>query len=589
MAQASHPRAPLDKKRSIVLIGVAALVVVAMLAGFLAASFVHSPADVAARTAAPTPSPILVPVEERVLASTIVTRGTGRFGLPQTISLAPSLLKGGPGLITTLPLRNTPIEDGGVLLTASGRPVLVLEGAKPAYRDLTPGSSGHDVRQLEEGLARLGHDPGPVDGSFDAKTSAAVAAWYQALGWEPFGPTLEQRSQAQTLERDLGEATKLQVAADAALAAAQLTVESARASAERDKRLAVAELAARRADQERLIGTPENGVPLVVKSERARAEQADTAAQAELAATIADHALIVLDPRQPQTAKHAAQARLELARANAVKTELEGKLAIQAAERDAKLSREQLELAEAAVEAAELAGEMAVRAALDAQAVSRLEARLAADRVLRLREELALAKSRIGFQVPVDEIVFIPALPARVEEVSAVVGDPASGPLLAVTDNQLAIDSAVPLDSAPLLKPGMEVQIDEQALGIKASGRVAFVDNTPGTRGVDGYHFYFEVRVEETSTRLEGFSLRLRIPIESTRGAVTAVPLSAVSLAADGTSRVQVQREGELVYVTVEPGLAAAGFVEVKAVEDELRPGELVVVGFEDPEAFADL
>ena len=31
------------------------------------------------------------------------------------------------------------------------------------------------------------------------------------------------------------------------------------------------------------------------------------------------------------------------------------------------------------------------------------------------------------------------------------------------------------------------------------------------------------------------------------------------------------------------------GVFEVKAVEDELRPGELVVVGFEDPEAFADL
>jgi hypothetical protein len=579
----------LDKKRSIVLFGVVALVAVAVMSGFLAASFVQSPADVAARTAAPTPSAILVPVEERVLSSTIVTRGTARFGLPKILSLAPSALKPSAGLVTTLPLRNAQIEEGGVLLTASGRPVLVLQGAKPGYRDLVPSNRGHDVHQLEEGLARLGYEPGPVDGVFDGETSAAVARWYEALGWEPFGPTLEQRRQAHALERDLGEARKLQVAADAAAAAADLSVESARASAEHNKRTAAAELAARRADRSRLIGTPENGIPLAVKTERARAEHADTAAKAELAAMIAERAVVVLDPRQPQTAKDAAEARLELARAHAINIEFQGKLAVQAAERDAKLSSEQLELAEAAVEAAELAGEMSIRATIDAHKVAQLEARLAGERVRRLAAELATARSRLGVQIPVDEIVFIPTLPVRVEEVIATVGDPASGPMLAVTDNQLAIDSAVPLDSAPLLKTGMEVKIDEQALGIKATGTVEYVANTPGTRGVDGYHFYFEIRVHDTPTRLEGFSLRLRIPVESTKGAVTAVPLSAVSLAADGTSRVQVQRGEALVYVPVEPGLSANGFVEVKAVDDTLEPGDLVVVGFEDPEAFADL
>ena len=365
--------------------------------------------------------------------------------------------------------------------------------------------------------------------------------------------------------------------------------DSAEASAEHNNRTAAAELAARRADQSRLIGTQENGVPLVVKTARARAERADTAAKAELKAMIAQRAVVVFDPRQPQTAKDAAEARLELARAHAINTELEGKLTVQAAERDAQLSSEQLELAVAAVEAAKLAGEMSIRAAIDAQKVARLEARLAGDRVRRLAAELATAKSRLGVQIPVDEIVFIPALPVRVEEVVAKVGDPASGPMMSVTDNQLAIDSAVPLDSAPLLKSGMEVQIDEQALGIQATGTVAYVAGTPGTRGVDGYHFYFEVKVHETPVRLEGFSLRLRIPIESTKGEVAAVPLSAVSLAADGTSRVQVQRDGGLEYVAVEPGLSASGFVEVTPVDGTLEPGDLVVVGFEDPDAFADL
>ena len=131
----------------------------------------------------------------------------------------------------------------------------------------------------------------------------------------------------------------------------------------------------------------------------------------------------------------------------------------------------------------------------------------------------------------------------------------------------------------------MPVAIDEQALGIRANGVVSMVAVTPGTRGVDGYHIYFEVRVGETQTRLEGFSLRLTIPIESTDGVVTAVPISAVSLAADGTSRVQVENEGALEYVVVEPGLSADGYVEVTPIDGTLTPGQLVVVGYESPES----
>ncbi len=574
----------MSTKRIRVLAWVLGCVMLALVGGWLAGSRIESPADAAARTAPPTPSPILVPVEERVLSSSVVTRGTARFGLPQPISVVPSLLKANPGLITTLPLLNAQIAEGGVILTASGRPLFVLEGQTPTFRDLVPGTTGADVRQLEEALARLGFDPGPIDGSYDQKTSAAVGKWYEAGGWEPFLPTPEQVTQVRTLEQDLGEATKQKLAAEAAAAAAALSVESARASAEHDLRLATAELAARESDQARLATAPGSSAPLAVESERARATQAATAAKADVAASIADRALVVLDPRQPPTARAAADAKLALARASAQVTEVEGRLAIQAAERDAALSAQQLELAKAAVKSTRLAGELAVQAALDAQKVADLDARLAAKRAAALADDLKLAKSRLGVQVPADEILFLPALPVRVEELTSVVGNAASGPVLSVTDNQLVVDGGLPLDSAPLVKEGMPVAIDEQALGIKASGVVTRVADTPGTNGVDGYHIYFEVRVEETPTPLQGFSLRLTIPIESTDGAVTVVPISALSLAADGTSRVQVQKEGALEYVVVEPGLSADGFVEVNAAGETLTPGQLVVVGYEHPE-----
>ena len=73
----------MTQQRTKVLGAVLGIVVVAALTGWWGFTQVKSPADVAARTAAPTPSPILVPVEERVLSTSVVTRGTARFGLPQ--------------------------------------------------------------------------------------------------------------------------------------------------------------------------------------------------------------------------------------------------------------------------------------------------------------------------------------------------------------------------------------------------------------------------------------------------------------------------------------------------------------------------
>lgn len=498
----------MSKNRTIVLFCVLGLVAVTAAGGWVAGERIVSPAEAAARTAPPTPSPILVPVEKRVLSSEIVTRGTARFGLPQPISIAPSALDANaPGLITTLPAVNTQFKEGDVMLTAGGRPVLVMQGAIPAYRDLVPGVSGQDVRQLEEGLTRLGFDPGPVDGAYDAETSAAVAKWYASVGHEPFGPTEQQLANFRVLELGVGDATKLKLAAAGAAAAADMAVKAA----------------------------------------RAKADSVNKVAAADVSAKIAERALIVLDPRQLAFARTAADEKLEMARA--------------------------------AVTAAKWEGQVTVQAALDGQKVAEFDAQLTAERADRLAAELEIAKHKLGVQLPIDEIVFLPALPVRVEQVMGLVGGAASGPVMAVTDNQVVIDASLPLDAAPLVKPGMEVAIDEQALGIKAKGVVNMVAETPGTRGVDGYHFYFAVRVGEASSPLQGFSLRLTIPIESTKGAVTAVPISALSLAADGTSRVRVKKNGALEYLAVQPGLAADGFVEVAPVEGSLEPGQLVVVG----------
>ena len=573
------------KMLSVVMVAVAAAAGLAFAIG----SRIESPADAAARTAAPVPSPILVPVEKRVLGSSIVTRGTARFGVPQPVSVAPSTLKPTAGLITTLPARNTAVAEGGVLLTASGRPVFVLQGELPAYRDMVPGVQGDDVRQLERALARLGFDPGPLDGLYDAQTGVAVARWYKARGWEPFGPTKDQLLAVRSLEREAGDASKAALGSAAAAAAAAPAVEAARAAVASSARTSATELAARQADLRALEVGRETDASLALQSERARAAHANTAADAELAAQIADAAYVTLDPRQTETTRRSAQAKVDLSRAAATKTRLEGASAVLAAERAAGQLGGKIAVAEAAITSARLSerasrleGERLVRAALDAQKLAELDAQLAGQRARQLTSDLAAARHKQGVQVPVDEIVFIRALPVRVEEVKAVVGAPATGTLLSVTDNQLAIDSSLALEAAPLVKPGMKVVIDEQALGVSASGVVQSVAGTPGTRGVDGFHIYFEVKVDPTTVRLEGFSVRLTIPIQSTQGAVVAVPISALSLAADGSSRVQLQDKGALRYVVVRPGLSADGFVEVMPTTGTLEPGQLVVVGYND-------
>ncbi len=541
-------------------------------------SRIESPAEAAARTAPPPPSPILVPVEQRVLSSTIVTRGTGRFGAPQKLSIAPSALKSGAGLISTLPARNAQLQEGALLLIASGRPVFVLQGRVPAFRDMGPGMAGDDIRQLEQALARLGFNPGPVDGHYDQQTAAAVGRWYAAHKLEAFGPTRDQALALATLERETAEAERALVTANVAPATARMSVDSARAAADHAGTAASAELSNRQADARRL--RDDQNFSLALEAERAKATHAERAAAAEVQALLAERALIVLDPRQPATARAAIDAKLALARATQDKVHLEGQLAVQAIEREASQARSQVSVSESALRATQSEGRKQVQLALDAQRLAELDQRSLGERARRLAGELATLRGKLGVQVPLDEIVFVASLPIRVDEVPVLVGAPAVGPVLAVTDNQLMIDGSLTLDTAQLVKPGMPVLIDEVDLGIKAKGTVLQVAPTPGTRGLDGYHVYFEVRVTEAVGKLDGVSMRLSIPTESTQGPVLAVPTSALTLAADGSSRVQVQDGNRLRHVTVQPGLSTGGYVAIKPLDGSLQAGQLVVVGY---------
>lgn len=188
-------------------------------AGVGASALIKSPAQVAA-DAGPPPMDVLVArVEKRVLRDTVILRGTATA--TQTVQVTPTArAEGGAAPVVTkvAAAAGTPVEAGRVLLEVSGRPVFVLPGKLPVYRDLKPGATGEDVKQLQQALAGRGHPTGgDKAGTFGAGTKTALTAFYRSIGYDAL-PALA----------DGGEAVE---AAEEAVTAARRTLEDVRAGA----------------------------------------------------------------------------------------------------------------------------------------------------------------------------------------------------------------------------------------------------------------------------------------------------------------------------------------------------------------------
>lgn len=98
------------------------------------------------------------------------------------------------------------VHEGQVVVEISGRPVFVIEGDVPAYRSIEPGDDGTDVRILQEALQRLGFYDGEIDGDYSSGTWQAVAAMYEAAGYEPFGPSEELLEQIDAVRAAVDDA-----------------------------------------------------------------------------------------------------------------------------------------------------------------------------------------------------------------------------------------------------------------------------------------------------------------------------------------------------------------------------------------------
>ncbi|MEO8540163.1 MAG: peptidoglycan-binding domain-containing protein, partial [bacterium] len=183
--------------------------------GWVAGTQVQSSNEASAAAKPPAASAVTAAVKRQALAATIVTRGTAQYGEPTKVNLAASA---GGELVTRSPEAEKDLNEGGAFMEANGHPVFALQGDRPMYRDLRPGETGEDVRQLEEALARLGFDPGVVDGVYDGATASAVDRWYTAAGYSAQGPTEAERSELRSAANGVDQAQSALAAARRQLA-----------------------------------------------------------------------------------------------------------------------------------------------------------------------------------------------------------------------------------------------------------------------------------------------------------------------------------------------------------------------------------
>ncbi len=124
-------------------------------------------------------------VQRRTLSAVVSQAGTltyraGSDGSPY------SVIDQTHGTYTELPAVGRVIRQGHVLYRVNDRPVALLHGSTPAYRSLSAGASGPDVRELNADLVALGYatraELSPESPSFGPATTAAAIKLQATLG-----------------------------------------------------------------------------------------------------------------------------------------------------------------------------------------------------------------------------------------------------------------------------------------------------------------------------------------------------------------------------------------------------------------------
>jgi hypothetical protein len=169
-------------RRPRVLTGLALFVVIGVAVVVVTSS--GSPSKLAERGGKTGSGAGVATVKRRDLVLTDTEPGTLSYSDPQTVYDRLS------GTITWLPRVGQQINPGGTLFKVDGKPVILMNGSTPAYRDLTPADGdGADILELNRNLVALGFDAGGirVDDTWQAATTLGVDLLQESLRETPTG------------------------------------------------------------------------------------------------------------------------------------------------------------------------------------------------------------------------------------------------------------------------------------------------------------------------------------------------------------------------------------------------------------------
>jgi hypothetical protein len=171
-----------------VLAGAAVLVAVV---GAVVVTVYPTSATQAAPAAQETPSHTAV-VERGELSSMVSLDGTLTYRARSDGSPY-SVINQAGGTYTKLPADGDKVDCGEVLYRVDDKPVVLLCGTVPAYRDLDAGDEGNDVRQLNRNLHELGYDADagvevdPGEKEFTWQTEEALEKFQHGRGFDETG------------------------------------------------------------------------------------------------------------------------------------------------------------------------------------------------------------------------------------------------------------------------------------------------------------------------------------------------------------------------------------------------------------------
>lgn len=172
----------MTKRRTLVILGIAAILVVAL----VVASAIWLRHGGQANAAQSGQSGATGQAGSAIATESVVREDLhGSVNVAGTLHYADShqLRAGYDGIVTQLPEPGTQISAGAQLYQVGDDPAYLMRGATPAWRDFEDGmSNGQDVQQLEQSLKDLGYFADEPDERFDAQTISAIRNWQDAVG-----------------------------------------------------------------------------------------------------------------------------------------------------------------------------------------------------------------------------------------------------------------------------------------------------------------------------------------------------------------------------------------------------------------------